>query len=261
MVITEQVPSRVPHPPIVEAIVDIDCELPPGMKLEDIETTARDSLQDNYPQLQKRLLQQFQIRQQGEGPPEHEVGDGRLEALLFRSDDNLQLTQFRRSGYSFNRLAPYDGMDVYLPEIERTWENYREIALPVRIGKVGLRMINRIAVPLNQHGGLNLEAYFTTGPQLPLVEGRSLSFTGFLNQHQIIDEGSGHQANIALAVEGKQGDKLIVLLDIDVFDLRTRETLEWPDIAPVLASLRNLKNQLFFNILTKECRNLYTCQS
>jgi uncharacterized protein (TIGR04255 family) len=109
-----------PHPPIVEVIVDIDCELPPGVNLADLETSARDSLRDGYPQLQKRLLQQVQIRQQGDAAPEHELRDEGLDTLLFRSADNRQLTQFRRSGYSFNRLAPYEGMDLYLPEIERT---------------------------------------------------------------------------------------------------------------------------------------------
>lgn len=253
--------SRVPHPPIVEAIVDIDCELPPGVKLEDLETPARDSLREQYPQVQKRLLQQFQIRQQGDAAPEHELKDGRLDALLFRSEDNLQLTQFRRSGYSFNRLAPYEGMDAYLPEIERTWGNYCSIAQPLRIRKIGLRMINRIAVPIGANGGLSLDAYLKTGPRLPTVDGRALSFTGFLNQHQILDEGTGHQVNIALAVEGKKENRLILLLDIDTFDVHPRETLEWAEIAPVIQSLRNLKNELFFNILTEQCLNLYTCQS
>jgi uncharacterized protein (TIGR04255 family) len=254
-------PTTEPHPPIVEAIVDLDCELPPGMNLADLETSARDSLRDGYPQLQKRLLQQVQIRQQGDAAPEHALSDGELDTLLFRSEDNRQLTQFRRSGYSFNRLAPYEGMDVYLPEIKRTWENYCAIARPLRIGKVGLRTVNRIALPLNAEGGVELETYLKTGPRLPNVPGRALSFTGFLNQHQVVDPGSGHQANIALAIEGKKEGKLILILDIDVFDLRPREHLEWTEIVPVIQSLRNLKNELFFNILTKECLNLYTCQS
>jgi uncharacterized protein (TIGR04255 family) len=252
---------RAPHPPIVEAIVDIDCELPPGVNLADLENSARESLRDGYPQLQKRLLQQIQLRQQDNTDPEHEFSDGELNTLLFRSADNRQLTQFRRSGYSFNRLAPYEGMDVYLPEIKRTWENYCAIARPLRIGKIGLRTVNRIALPLNAAGGVELETYLCTGPRLPKVAGRELSFTGFLNQHQIVDQNTAHQANIALAVEGKQDEKLILVLDIDAFDLRSRETLEWTEIAQVIRSLRDLKNELFFNILTKECLNLYTCQS
>jgi len=253
--------SRVPHPPIVEAIVDIDCELSPGVNLADLEAPARDSLRDKYPQLQKRLLKQLRIHKQDESAHEHELKDGELETLLLRSEDNRQLTQFRKTGYSFNRLAPYEGMDAYLAEIERTWKNYCAIAQPLRISKIGLRTINRIAMPLDSNGGLNLDAYLKTGPRLPAVEGRTLNFTGFLNQHQIVDQGSGHQVNLALAVEGKKENQLVLLLDIDAFDLRPREALDWSEISPVIQSLRNLKNELFFNILTEECLNLYTCQS
>lgn len=261
MTTTDVQQTRIPHPPVVEAIIDIDCEFSPGMCLASLEAPARDSLKDRYPEVQKRLLQQFQIHQQGESTPEHKLGESGLEALLFRSEDKRQLNQFRRTGYSFNRLAPYEGMEAYLPEIERTWKNFSAIAQPLRIRKIGLRTINRIAVPLDSNGILNLDAYLKTGPRLPEVGGRSLSFTGFLNQHKIVDKGSGHQASIALAVEGKKEDRLILLLDIDVVDSRSRETLDWSEIAPIIESLRSLKNDLFFNTLTEKCLNLYTCQS
>jgi len=145
---TEDQPFQLPFPPIVEVIVDIDCELPPAVKISDLEAVAQASLKESYPRLEKRMLQQFQIRKQGEDPPAHSIKEG-LDALLFRSEDGKQLTQFRRLGYSFNRLAPYEGMDTYLPEIQRTWENYRGIAKPLLIRKIGLRTINRIQLPLN----------------------------------------------------------------------------------------------------------------
>jgi len=260
MIATEPHRFSLPRPPIVEAIVDIDCKLPPDANLASLEGAARDSLKDSYPQLQKRLLQEVKIRQQGDTAPEHELSNG-LAALLFRSADGRQLTQFRRSGYSFNRLAPYDGMDVYLPEIERTWENYRMIARPLRIGKIGLRTINRIALPLDENGGLDLDAYLKTGPRLPSVNNRALSFTGFLNQHQIVDQATGHQANIVMALEGKNEDNLILLLDIDAFEIRSREALQWSEVATVIQTLRDLKNELFFNILTEKCLNLHTSHS
>jgi len=261
MVSDERKPSRAPHPPIVEAIVDIDCVLSPRSKLEDLEMSARDSLREKYPLLQRRFLQQFQIHHQGEVKSKNDIEEGSLDALLFRSADNLQLTQFRRTGFSFNRLAPYHGMNEYFPEIERTWNNYRLIADPLRIGRIGLRMINRIELPLDQSGIVELDSFFKTGPRLPVVEGRSLTFTGFLNQHQIFVKDSGDYADISLAIEGRSEEKISVILDINAFDKRSREELDWEEIEPVLQSLRSLKNQLFFNTLTEECLNLYTCQS
>ena len=109
-------------PPIVEVVVDIDCEMPPSVQLANLEEVAASSLKDKYPQIQKRTLQQFEILQDADSGSQHHVSEGVLDALLFRSHDGRQLTQFRSAGYSFNRLAPYAGMDVYLPEIRETWE-------------------------------------------------------------------------------------------------------------------------------------------
>ncbi len=253
----DEEPFQLPFPPIIEAIVDIDCELPAGTSPGDLESAAQESLCKTYPQLQKRMLQQFQIHKQAEKPPEPRLKEG-LDALLFRSEDGKQLTQFRRSGYSFNRLAPYAGMDACLPEIQRTWENYRTIAKPLRIRKIGLRTINRIGLPLNPDGGLDLGRYLSTGPQIPKVDGRDFTFTGFLNQHQIVDKRSGQQANIVLATKEVRDGKLVVLLDIDAYDPRPRESLEWVDVSAVVGSLRDLKNDLFRNIVTKECINLFS---
>lgn len=237
--------------------MDIDCELPPAVKLSDLETVAQESLKDSYPKLEKRMLQHFQIRKQGEEPPEHSMKEG-LDAFLFRSEDGKQLTQFRRLGYAFNRLAPYEGMDTYLPEIQRTWENYCSIAKPLRIRKIGLRTINRIQLPLNPTGDLDLGKYLSTGPQIPKVDGRNFTFTGFLNQHQIADPGTGQQANIILATKEAQGGKLTIILDIDAFDPKPRESLEWAEVGTVLGLLRSLKNDLFRKIVTEECLKLFS---
>lgn len=254
---TEDHPFQLPFPPIVEAIVDIDCELPPAVKLSDLESVAHATLGDRYPRLEKRMLQQFQIRKLGEEPPEHSIKEG-LDAFLLRSEDGKQLTQFRRLGYSFNRLAPYEGMDSYLPEIKRTWENYCGIAKPLLIRKIGLRTINRIRLPLNPTGDLDLGKYLNTSPQIPKVDGRNFTFTGFLNQHQIADPETGQQANIVLATKEAQDGKLTIILDIDAFDPRPRESLEWAEIGTVLGLLRSLKNDLFRNIVKKPCLKLFS---
>lgn len=206
------------------------------------------------------MLHQFQIRKQGEAPPEHSVRDEGLDALLFRSEDGKQLTQFRRTGYSFNRLAPYEGMDLYLPEIQRTWENYRSIVDPLRIRKIGLRTINRIALPLGPEGNLELDLYFRTGPQIPKVQERTLTFTGFLNQHQIADVKTGQLANIVLATQEANAGKLTILLDIDAYDARLRESLDWEGIWQSIDSLRSLKNEIFYEIVTDECLKLFSGQ-
>lgn len=197
---------------------------------------------------------QFKIQPEGKSTPAQQV-KADLEALLFRSDDGRQLTQFRTGGYSFNRLAPYEGLDIYLPEIKRTWENYVAIASPVSLRKIGLRTINRISLPLDEHGRLQLNDYLKTDPRLPQVEGRALSFTGFINQHQLRDEASGQEATLVLASQGHKEGSLILLLDIHASDPSAARIQpdDWDGINTVIQSLRLLKNGLFANTLTEKC--------
>ena len=122
-------------------------------------------------------------------------------------------------------------MNTFLPDIESTWENYRNIAKPLRIRKVALRTINRIFIPLDPKKNVDLDAYLKAGPKLPKVEGRQLTFTNFLNQHQVVDASSGLSANIVLATQEPKDGKLPILLDMDAYDPRIREALEWGELA------------------------------
>ena len=71
--------------------------------------------------------------------------------------------QVRAQGFSFNRLAPYSGLDDYLPEIERTWSLYVDLASPVQIRAIRLRYINRILLPLAANT-VDLDEYLKIGP-------------------------------------------------------------------------------------------------
>src|SRR4051812_4475578 len=94
-------------PPIVEAVLDLDCDLPPGREITELEEAARQKLGERYPKARRQFIQEHQIEALGEeSPPKVSVRRGIL-ALQFLHDDEKQLIQFRPQGFSFNRLAPY----------------------------------------------------------------------------------------------------------------------------------------------------------
>src|ERR1700730_1851742 len=111
---------RFRNPPIVEAVFDIDCDLPPGFDLAGLETAARAQIQDQYPKFRAQFLQEHKIEAAQDAPPKM---SSRLavQAFQFLHDDEKQLVQVRAQGFSFNRLTPYTSLDDYLPEIERPW--------------------------------------------------------------------------------------------------------------------------------------------
>lgn len=117
------------RPPIVEAVIDIDCDLPPGLSLKAIEPAVREAFGGQYPKFQAQIVQEHQIEQQGDSVPKVSARRG-IQSLQCLTADNEQLVQVRAQGFSFNRLAPYSTLDNYLPEIERTWRLFRDLVEP-----------------------------------------------------------------------------------------------------------------------------------
>ena len=245
--------KKLANPPIVEAVLDIDCDMPPTLDWTTLKESAQKAYQDHYPQFQNMSLGAVQV----EGPPggpQTQRALRRTPSLQFFQEDRKQLVQVRPQGYSFNRLAPYSTLDDYLPEIKRTWELFVGIAGPKLIRTIRLNYINRIALPLKD-GKVFIGQYFKVSPQLP--DESDLIFTGFLNQHSAMENSTGNQANILLTTLPNEAGKLPIILDIGVIHREDREPDRWDWIAENIRSLRNLKNRIFKNTLTDVCLSLF----
>lgn len=64
------------NPPIIEAVLDIECELPPGLHLATLEEPAKKQFSDRYPKFRTQLLQGNQIVATPVGPPTLSVRHG-----------------------------------------------------------------------------------------------------------------------------------------------------------------------------------------
>lgn len=239
--------------PIVEAVLDVDCDLPASIDVSSLEASAQTRLCDVYPKFRKRFVQEMQFEtKDGEAPKvsaRHE-----LQALQYLAEDEKQLVQLRPQGYSFNRLAPYTSLDDYLPEIERTWNLFVHLAAPLQVRLIRLRFINRILLPA-VNGSVNLDEYLKLGPRLP--DEANLTFSGFFNQHSAVEVATGNAVNITMATQPMEGDKLPVILDIDAHYAGNMEPADWAQITARIQSLRRLKNLVFKNSLTDPCLNLF----
>ncbi len=239
--------------PIVEAVVDIECDMPPKFNLVALEDAAKTAYLDKYPLAQTQFVEEHQIQQRPNKPAKHSLKRG-IQALQFRQQGNKQLIQVRAQGYSFNRLAPYSTLDDYLVEIERTWRLFVELAAPLQIRAVRIRYINRLLLPLKD-GKLEFTDFLRVSPQLP--DESNLTFVGFLNQHSAVETGTGNQANIVLAAQLPEKEMLPVIFDIGVNHVENGEIENWPWILEKILSLRSLKNRIFENTLTESCLNQF----
>ena len=85
------------NPPIVEAVLDIECDLPPTQNLSDLEQPAFAIFRDNYPNMQKQFVQQYEVRAASGTPPglSPHTGQPTISALQFLQEDKKQLVQLR----------------------------------------------------------------------------------------------------------------------------------------------------------------------
>lgn len=243
---------KLANPPIVEAVVDIDCDMPPAFDLVALETPACAAYRDHYPKFRTMFLEQHRIEAKGVKPSVHSANRA-IQALQFLHDDERQLVQVRAQGFSFNRLAPYTTLDDYLPEIERTWRVFLGIASPVQIRVVRLRYINRIRLP-QEDGRIELEHYVKVSPRLA---GDRLVLNGFLNQYAAVEADTGHEVNVVVTAQPPESGRAPIIFDNCVAAAIKGEPNDWPLILGKIQSLRGLKNRIFRNTLTERCLNLF----
>jgi uncharacterized protein (TIGR04255 family) len=243
------------NPPIVEAVLDIDCDPPPGFDLASLEEAARARFVESYPKFQAQFIQEHKIETSPGAPSATLSARVSLQALQFRHEDEKQIVQVRAQGFSFNRLAPYTSLDDYLPEIERTWRLYVDLISPVKIRGIRLRYINRILLPMEAKT-VNLDEFLKIGPRLP-DEGE-LTLAGFLNQQTAVEKATGLLINLVLTAQAVGNDeKLPLILDITVASAPiTAEPTDWSNLRPHIDALRSLKNRIFENSLTEKCIKL-----
>ena len=244
---------RLTSAPIVEAVVDIDCDMPNLGDIDALAAAAGAALADRYPTPRRRMLSEHQISAAPDRPVAVTSRQG-LQALQYLSADEKQLIQFRPAGFSFNRLAPYTTLDDYLPEIERTWSLFVGIAKPVVCRAARLRYINRIHLP-TVDGRVEIDDYLRLAPKL--ADEERLTFAGFFNQHSVLEPATGNQVNIVFATQPPAGDQLPVISDIEAFKDLACDPGDWLTISGRIQPLRSLKNLVFANSLTEKCLNLF----
>lgn len=240
------------HPPIVEAVVDLDCDLPPAFDLKALEDGARQTFAGRYPKSRVQVLHQHQIEHHGDAPLRFSARQG-LQALQFLTDDEKEVVQVRAQGYSFNRLAPYTTLDDYQLEIEASWLLYCRLVNPLQVRVVRLRYINRIRLPLDD-GRIKFSDYLV-GSSMRAPKG--LSLRGFLNQHVAVEEGTGNEVNLVVAAQPPEERVQPVILDITASARVALDPQDWPSVVGKVESLRRLKNFVFRSTLTKRCLNLF----
>ena len=238
-------------PPIMEAVLEIECDMPQNFDVQSIEVAARTAFSDSYPTLRKQMHATFQVS----GPePQASMSRG-LQALQFLQLDEKQLVQVRAEGFAFNRLAPYSSMDDYLGEIRRTFTAFVELASPLQLRRMKLRYINRLPLPA-VNGRTEVEGYLNVGKPFPGADD-DLQYASFFNRYQALDPSTGSTVNVIMTNQALIGDRLPVVLDIETQADLAGDPKDWAPVAGRVQDLRSLAKRVFARTITEQCLLLF----
>jgi uncharacterized protein (TIGR04255 family) len=241
------------HAPIVEAVIELQCDLPANTTIADLSRIC-DAIKADYPK--KAEIQESTLEVQA-GPPPSTNSAQRHVGYKLDSQDDKQIVQIRMlasgtsGSFAFSRLAPYDRWETFRAEGYRLWGKYRDLFNP-RIKRVGVRYINRIDIPSSGSGGVNLDDYFLAAPRIPAALPQLM--TGYFMRLQVpMNDGV---LLVLTQSEAAPPDPSFVssLLDIDVSvqDENLDEASAWTRID----GLRDDKNMVFEACITNTVREL-----
>lgn len=238
-----------PNAPITEALLDIRLELPKEVTLAKLESFYND-IKDRFPEKQQRISIKtgFKLSQ---GKPESIPITSGPDGYLFKSPTNKKIVQARLDGFTFNKLKPYEKWDIFCSEARELWNLYFQANTPVKITRIALRYINRIEIPLPIK---DFKEYILTTPEIAPNLPQGLS--SFFMQLVIPNPDIEANAKITQTMENPTGNRLPLILDIDVFR-ETNYTDNKAEMWDEFKKLRSFKNEIFFNSITNKTRELF----
>jgi uncharacterized protein (TIGR04255 family) len=243
-------PRHLEHAPIAEAMVDFQTSLPDTFDMGRFQALA-EALHDRYPVVEQQTQHQAFLRI-GLGVSAADVKEPQLRGYVFRSADRLTIAQFRRDGFTFNRLRPYTSWDELRPEALRLWELYRKTADPPPCARLSLRYINQIEIPIP---GADLTDYFILLPGFPADI--STPMTEFLTRIVLVDPELNAGATVVLASQvGPNPNLAVIILDIDAYR-QVPDGIVHDRVPQALSDLRALKNRIFFGSVTETTLRRY----
>ena len=168
------------------------------------------------------------------------------------STDKKQIVQFKKYGFSFNRLQTYNGWEKNYREALKLWNVYCEIMNPTAITRVANRFINQFHIP---NICTKPAEYFNTYIQ---YDNSISSIWNQMSYRILLSHSNGIQSNTMFDNNINQNNQSVnVVFDIDVFseklNLLQKDT---STLENIFNQLRKVKNEVFEKGITNKTRNL-----
>jgi uncharacterized protein (TIGR04255 family) len=240
-----------PHAPIIEAVISIGCELPTAKTLVGLRG-IHEAIKSDYPKLAERVQLNFQVQL---AEAKATFNPREVNGYQLVSEDGKRSVILELNGFAFSQLAPYDRWETFSAEARRMWDVFASMLHPTRIGRVGVRFINRIDIPAPEGKEVDLDTYLNTAPNVPAELPQTIET--FFNRWQLVfqNDPKGTLVLMQTNVLPPQPGFVSTLLDLD-FTLRGLDadiTTAWIEIE----RLRDRKNAAFEACIKDTARELF----
>jgi uncharacterized protein (TIGR04255 family) len=244
---------RFPNAPIVEAVLDIQVRFthpPDGPRL----AAFHEHIRDRYPDVAPHITWEFDF-QIVEGGPRQGLRPG-PPGFIFKSPTGQRMAQVRQNGFTLNWLKPYEAWPAFRDEARPLWELYVTVFQPDAVGRLGLRYVNRIELPLPFS---DFRDYVKMAPEI--APGLPQGLSNFFMRLEIPDPARGLTAIVTETIQpvlGLKGQPQRVPLIFDI-DIVSGERLapSGPEVWDTLERMRQYKNEVFFSSMTERARELF----
>jgi uncharacterized protein (TIGR04255 family) len=235
------------HAPIVEALIVIDVEPLNDETMSRVQTVA-EGFRTDYPESEPLRQSQFKLGMDlRSGGIISRASDDASFGRKYVSKDKRQLVVFRRDGFNFSRLPPYERWDSFRSEAKRLWKFYRSATGPAPIVRFGLRFINRVFIPF----GRSISEFLKMYPELPNgPDGSSLTVnSSYMRVDSALTEPRGQLIIQQATLPAEREGFATLSLDFDLSFIPIQGSGE-EYVWDTLESARHIKNQLFVDSLT-----------
>jgi len=241
-------PERLEKAPIVEALVDIHVE-PVLSQLEELaafETLARSEFSER-----KRVIQLMSNIDLSSEEPKMTASAAEVKGYAFWTSDKRRVVQARVNGFSFSHLAPYDRWKSLRADTQEWWKKFCETTKATQVKRYAVRYVNRVELPLPMK---DFSEYLRTLPRV--AEGLPQSLSGIFMRLVIPFDDATVIVTQAIDEAGVTPGKIPIILDIDVSQTGS-VPVDGDELWNKLETLRDIKNDVFFNSLTPTAWRLF----
>lgn len=245
--IDKQAEYKLARPPVIEAVIDFATT---PITLSELDELFIPLINDSFPQ--REVIHSFEA--------EINVGEATSSSFrnhflgyMFKAEDKQIVLQSRLNGFGFSVLQPYSDWNAFLDQAMTWWNVYKTARPKAEIVRLGLRYINSIKLPNGLKAADAFDLCVSFPDESSVGEVKAFSYNYSTENREL---GAG--INVHFLQQGAIGADPSYILDIDVMRPMSDASLSDDQIVETLASLREIKNSIFFGTLNPRLLETFT---